>query len=171
MLPPRSGETEKFMLEYGLALGGGGTKGAYHLGVWQALKDMKINVTCITGTSIGAINGAIIAQGDVDEAISIWKNISMSNILDTEGIENVTENLFDSKNIFKIMSAAYKNNGLETAPLRELLNSVIDEKKLRNSKIKFGLSTYSLEDFREIEVFLEDIEEGKAVDYLMASSS
>ena len=29
--------------EYGLVLAGGGTKGAYQVGVWKALKELKIN--------------------------------------------------------------------------------------------------------------------------------
>ncbi|MCH5185406.1 MAG: patatin-like phospholipase family protein, partial [Oscillospiraceae bacterium] len=46
------------MKEVGVALGGGGAKGSYEVGVWQALKDMGFNVTAVCGTSIGAINGA-----------------------------------------------------------------------------------------------------------------
>ncbi len=159
------------MAEYGLALGGGGTKGAYHLGVWQALQDMKIDVTCITGTSIGAINGAIIVQGNAKDAINLWKNISISNVLDTEELKDISQNLFDIKNIFKVFYAAYKSNGLETAPLRKLLESTIDEEKIRNSKIDFGLTAYSLDKLEETAVFKKEIPEGKLIDYLMASSS
>ena len=45
--------------EYGLVLAGGGTKGAYQVGVWKALKELDINVKAIAGTSIGALNGAL----------------------------------------------------------------------------------------------------------------
>ena len=30
--------------EYGLVLAGGGTKGAYQVGVWEASKELNINV-------------------------------------------------------------------------------------------------------------------------------
>ena len=30
--------------EYGLVLAGGGTKGAYQVGVWKALKELNINI-------------------------------------------------------------------------------------------------------------------------------
>ena len=53
----------------GLALGGGGARGIAHLGVWQRLTELDIPVRCIAGTSIGAIAGAIIAAGRVDEAL------------------------------------------------------------------------------------------------------
>ena len=39
--------------DYALVLAGGGTKGAYQVGVWKALKELNINVKAIAGTSIG----------------------------------------------------------------------------------------------------------------------
>ena len=48
--------------EYGLVLAGGGTKGAYEVGVWKALKEMNINITAVVGASIGALNGALFLQ-------------------------------------------------------------------------------------------------------------
>ena len=56
-----------------LVLGGGGSRGAYEIGVWQALREMDIDIHIVTGTSIGAINGAAIAQGDYDMAVRMWK--------------------------------------------------------------------------------------------------
>ena len=54
----------------GLALGGGGARGIAHLGVWQRLVELGVEIHCITGTSIGAIAGAIIAAGRVDNALA-----------------------------------------------------------------------------------------------------
>ena len=44
-----------------LVLQGGGALGAYQAGVYQALHDGKVEPHWVIGTSIGAINGAIIA--------------------------------------------------------------------------------------------------------------
>ncbi len=43
-------------MKIGLVLAGGGGKGAYELGVWKALREIKItkNITVFSGTSIGA---------------------------------------------------------------------------------------------------------------------
>ena len=67
-------------MKIGLALGGGGARGIAHLGVWQRLQELGIPIHCIAGTSIGAIAGAIIAAGRVDEALawcemSSWKKL------------------------------------------------------------------------------------------------
>ena len=46
----------------GLVLEGGGTKGAYQIGAYKALKDLGIEFQGVSGTSIGALNGAYIIQ-------------------------------------------------------------------------------------------------------------
>lgn len=159
------------MKGFGLALGGGGTKGAYHMGVWRALSDMGIEISAVCGTSIGSINGAAIAQGDAAEAYKLWRSISLDNVVEISDIKNIGSNLFDAKGLMSVMSSVYKNNGLETEPLKKLLEGIIDEEKLRNSPVEFGLVTYSLETFEAVELFKEDIPNGKLIEYIMASAS
>jgi NTE family protein len=57
----------------GLVLGGGGAKGAAHVGVLTLLEDMRIPVDCIVGTSMGALVGGTYASGrtaaDVERAM------------------------------------------------------------------------------------------------------
>lgn len=57
----------------GLVLGGGGAKGAAHVGVLQVLDEMRIPVDCVVGTSMGALVGGTFASGqsadDIDESI------------------------------------------------------------------------------------------------------
>ena len=65
-----------------LVLGGGGSRGAYELGVWQALREMGIGIDMVTGTSIGAINGAMVAQGAYETAVSLWNNIETAHVID-----------------------------------------------------------------------------------------
>jgi NTE family protein len=48
-----------------LVFQGGGALGAYQGGVYQALHEMRIEPNWVVGTSIGAINGAIITGNDV----------------------------------------------------------------------------------------------------------
>ena len=44
----------------GLVLEGGGTKGAYQLGAYKALKELGVEFDGVVGTSIGALNAAFI---------------------------------------------------------------------------------------------------------------
>ncbi len=65
----------------GLALSGGGARGAAHIGVLQVLEDNRIPIDYIAGTSMGAIVGGLYATGMSPEEIkgaidSIdWKHV------------------------------------------------------------------------------------------------
>lgn len=47
----------------GVALGGGGAKGLAHIPVLELMDEMNIRPACISGTSIGAVIGALYASG------------------------------------------------------------------------------------------------------------
>lgn len=51
------------MKKIGLALGGGGAKGFAHIPVLEVFDELGVKPCCITGTSIGAILGALYASG------------------------------------------------------------------------------------------------------------
>jgi len=51
------------MKKIGLALGGGGAKGFAHLPVLEVFDELGVKPSCITGTSIGAVLGALYSSG------------------------------------------------------------------------------------------------------------
>lgn len=156
--------------EYALVLAGGGTKGAYQVGVWKALKELKINVKAISGTSIGALNGILMIQDDLEAMINIYKNIEIHNIMEITEKVDTNRNLFDLKNIRKIARDYFNNNGIDNKPLRETIEKYIDIEKVYNSDIDFGLVTYSLKNKISLEIFKKQIPKNELVDYLLASS-
>ncbi|WBW99021.1 patatin-like phospholipase family protein [Oceanirhabdus sp. W0125-5] len=161
---------------YGLVLAGGGTRGSYQLGVWKALKELDVEIGAVTGTSIGALNGSFIALDAYDEAYDLWYNMRPSSVI--KGNELVIEKISNRKidiksfnSIVKYMSNVLEEGGLNIDPLRELLKEKVNEEKLRNSEIDFGIVTVSLSDMKPVEVFIDEIPEGKLHDYLLASSN
>lgn len=62
------------------------------------------------------------------------------------------------------------NRGIDTDNLRKVVDELIDEEKLRNSNMDFGLVTVELGPLSPIEVFKEDIPNGKIKDFIMASA-
>lgn len=66
---------------YGLVLEGGGAKGAYHIGAFFALKELGYEFDAVVGTSIGALNGAMIAMGEAHKSAEVWKTASMSSFV------------------------------------------------------------------------------------------
>ncbi|MGO9116418.1 MAG: patatin-like phospholipase family protein [Desulfomonilaceae bacterium] len=65
----------------GLALSAGGAKGAYQLGCWKAFLEKELTFESVSGSSIGALNGALICQGDWNAAYELWREIAGSAIL------------------------------------------------------------------------------------------
>ena len=50
---------------YAIALEGGGAKGAYEVGVWRALDEAGVRFDAVAGTSVGALNGAMMVMGEL----------------------------------------------------------------------------------------------------------
>lgn len=159
----------------GLVLEGGGAKGAYHVGVYKAILEKDIKIDGVTGTSIGAFNGAMIIQDDFDKCIKLWKNVSYSMIIEAneEEIRKLLAIKFDMED-FKFLGnklrKIIKSKGLDIAPIKKLINQYIDEEALRKSKKDFGIVTVNLTDLKPIEIFLEDIPKGEAKNFILASS-
>ena len=160
----------------GLVLEGGGAKGAYHAGAYKALIENEIYPSAVVGTSVGALNGALIAQGDWEVMYDLWSHMSLSKILDIDQkqVERIKNNNFslDSFRYFaKYLQKSMETDGLDISRLRNLLDTIIDEDKLRESAIDFGLVTVSLSELKPYELFKKDIPAGQMIDYLMASSN
>lgn len=70
-------------MKVGLVLGGGGGRGAYQIGVWQALEELGVTkyIKVISGTSIGALNAMLFMQGDLDVAKKAWISLHQDEIL------------------------------------------------------------------------------------------
>ena len=61
-------------MKIGLALSGGGVKGATHIGVLQALEENEVKISTISGTSIGSIVASLYAMGyTTDEMLKLFK--------------------------------------------------------------------------------------------------
>ena len=164
-------------MKNGLVLEGGGTKGAYQIGAYKALTDLGMKFTGIAGTSIGALNGAFIVQEDVDVMEDIWINYDYKSFMnideDTyERYKNIEMKAKNFHDVVDLMNKARKNQGIDISPLRKLLQEKINEDKIRNSNIDFGITTayWDGKIFPKL-LYTEDIPKGKLVDYLIASAS
>ena len=161
----------------GLVLEGGGTKGAYQIGAYRALRELGMEFKGVAGTSIGALNGAYIVQDNIDIMEEIWTKHNYTHFMniDEETYNNVKNVDFTPKNmnmVISLINKARKNEGIDISPLRNLIESTLAEDTLRKSNKDFGLVTV-MWDGKIIPrpMFLQDIPKGKLVDYLIASSS
>ena len=119
----------------GLALSGGGVKGAAHIGVLKALEEEKIKINYIAGTSSGSIVSTLYAAGfSPDEIYCIFKKYCKK-------IKYV-----DIKNIFKLFFGLFTTltitiDGLNSGKsIKKLINKVCAKKNIYNiSDIKMPL--------------------------------
>lgn len=137
------------MNDYGLVFSGGGARGAYQIGVWEALNDLDIHASAVVGTSIGAINGVFYAQQDLETAKELWKNIDAS----------------------QIFGEPFQDLLINVEPLRALLETTVDEDAVRRSPIRFGLATYNLSTRKTEYRFIEEIPKGQLVSFILASAN
>lgn len=159
------------MKGYGVVLGGGGAKGGYEIGVWKALRELDIQIEAIAGTSVGALNGAIITQGDYETAYNLWTSLSIEDVINIEReMAAVEDNKKRYKSMLETIKKSLLSGGLDVTPLKSMLLQIIDEDKIRNSSIDFGMVTFSLTDLKPVRLFKKDIPKGQLVDYLLASA-
>ncbi|MCQ2506347.1 MAG: patatin-like phospholipase family protein [Lachnospiraceae bacterium] len=149
--------------EYALSLMGGGARGAYQIGAWKAIKEAGFKIKAVAGTSVGALNGALVAMGDLEKAVGIWQELSYSNVIEVDdklmsevmnkkqlqiikskgkneikdAIAYGKEILGQSKDIYEQGKDILANKGFDTTPLRKMIEKYIDPQKVIDSDIEF----------------------------------
>ena len=163
-------------MKYGLILEGGGAKGSYQIGAVKALKEMDIEFQGVAGTSIGALNGALIVQEDLDKAYDLWYNISPEKIFNIrqEALDKIKKLNFDKNDLsylWKQVKNIVDNKGLDISLIEDIVRENVDEERIRASEKDFGIVTVSLSDMKPVKIYIEEIPKGRLIDYLLASSN
>ncbi len=65
-------------------LGAGGARGDFQVGALQFLYSRGIHPDLICGTSIGAINGLVLAEGGIEKLVALWKSFRKTDDMYTE---------------------------------------------------------------------------------------
>lgn len=158
--------------EYGLVLEGGGAKGAYQIGAWKALAEAGVKIKGIAGTSVGALNGALICMGDLQNALNVWENISYSRIMDVD--DNKMTQLFNGEMGLKEALAEgigiLTDGGVDISPLKKLILDYIDEDAVQNSATELYVLTFSVDEMKELDVDLKEVDKSLIADFLLASA-
>ncbi len=163
-------------MKIGLALAGGGVRGAAHIGVIKALQENNIEIGYIGGTSIGSIVAAFFAMGyNTDEMYKLFKYFS-KDILKVEP-RYYWENVRVTKNLmgYGLLSGENIENGMnECARIKGYKNIkelpipiVMPTVDIKNSKEYIFTNQEYSKNFPESR-YINDISIGKAV---RASSS
>lgn len=155
-------------LKVGIALEGGGAKGAYQIGVLRAVKELNIKYDLVVGTSIGALNGTSFILGDYEKSTSLWNNINFSlNNSSTNNSSDMFEMFY--KNINEFEKCYLNSDGIDPEPYIEFFKDIVHEEFIRSSTIEFGITTYCLSDRKPLKLYIDDIPEGYLHEFIFAS--
>ncbi len=138
-----------------IVFAGGGSKGAYQIGVWKALNELGECFDIATGTSIGAVNAAFYVQHDFDAAEEMWSNLNVSNVM-VNGInfEKSFESIFGQREQLIPFIKTYVNRkGADVTPFLDNLKHYFDADKFFGSDVDYGLVTVKYPSFEPREVF------------------
>lgn len=169
-----------------LALQGGGAHGAFTWGVLdRLLEDDRLEIEAISGTSAGAMNAAVVADGVMrdgpdgarEKLHGFWKAVSdagrgspiqRSPIDVFMGNWNLdTSPSYIFFDLFSRLASPYEFNPLNINPLRDVLESVVDFDVVRScDKMKVFISATNVETGR-VTVFDRH---GLTADMVMASA-
>jgi len=159
-----------------LVLESGGAKGSYEIGACKALEELGVKVSAVTGTSVGALNAAMVAQHETEKAYQMWYGIHPSMVMkiDEKRLSQLSRLEIkpgDMSYYIKMIGEIITERGIDATPLLNLIKKNVSEEKLRKSDIDFGMVTVSFTDRKALELFIKDIPEGQVADYLFASAN
>lgn len=169
---------------YAIALEGGGAKGAYEVGVWWALEEAGIKYNAVSGTSVGALNGGLMAARDLKRAVDGWKDIKMEDVIRMDPEEAVEfkkvvkgeyslaelPGLRELGDILKSGFEIVQDKGLDVEPLRNWVASIIDAEKIAASDVSLFVCTLNLTDKKAMEIRVNDLPPEEIINMLLASA-
>lgn len=149
-----------------VVLSGGGSKGSYEIGVWKALRRLHIKYDIVTGTSIGALNGALMTQKTYLKALYIWHKLSLEYLFEQQPKSDTKKDI-----LMLYGDNFFKNGGMDIKKIEDIIRKAINMKRFYKSDIDYGLITYNFSTKKPLVISKKDISKDKLVDYLMASAT
>jgi NTE family protein len=152
-----------------IVLSGGGAKGSYEIGVWQALKKLNIKYDLVTGTSIGALNGALMVQNTFIKSLFVWNNLTMTTLFGSE-----MKKIPSDEEVIKMYGTNFlKSNGkgTDTTMIEAIIKKALNLNKFYHSPLNYGLITFEVDNLKPCILTKNDIPKDKLYDYLTASSA
>ncbi|HEX6218146.1 MAG TPA: patatin-like phospholipase family protein [Sphingomicrobium sp.] len=173
-----------------LVLQGGGALGAYQVGVYEALHEAGIAPEWVIGTSIGAINAALIAGSKpgerLDKMCEFWSRVQNDQFVPgglPAWMATATRNMiaisngvpaFFSPNPLAFTSPHYRLGAdsagyYSVAPLRRTLEELVDLDQLNNggTRITVGASSVRTAEMR----YFDSRDMPLSIDHVMASGA
>ncbi|HKW94925.1 MAG TPA: patatin-like phospholipase family protein [Methylomirabilota bacterium] len=124
-----------------LVLSGGGAKGAYEAGVAAALIEGGLTIRLVAGSSAGALNAAMIADGRIERLEALWRGLTRDRVYTLR-----TRVLFAGllPGWLTLLALDRAGSLFDPQPLRELIDASLDLERIRASPIRLVVITTDL---------------------------
>jgi NTE family protein len=156
------------MVRKALCISGGGSKGAYSLGVIKALLESGQRYDVITGVSVGALIGAHFAMYPKENQLEAY-----------ERIEKIWFDITGNESIFRPWAPSFltyifsfwKGGIYDMSPLREILTKEVSPEKILSSGIDFEIGVCSIQSgrYKSINLSSDKNNNNDAIDWIWAS--
>ena len=168
---------EKEKLKVGLALGGGGARGLAHIGVLKVLEKENIPIDLITGTSMGAIIGAVYALkkdiSAIEKITEKYSKVSEFNIdlsfseKERKGKPFFLKKMSDFLKKGYILNLELRRKYINDGEgLRKVIEELVSNKTFEDTQIPFAVMAADLVKGEKV-----ILTQGKLFDALLASAS
>lgn len=141
-----------------VVLGGGGMLGAVQVGMLRALVEAGVRPDVVLGTSVGALNGAVLAAVPpaevADRLDELWRSPDARALFAAGTVQRLRE-------LARSGVAAHPSG-----PLRRAVTAVLGERRIEDLPVRFQCCAASIEDAAE-----HWFDRGPAVDAVLASAA
>jgi NTE family protein len=124
-----------------LVLSGGGAKGAWDAGVARGLVDAGVPIRVVAGSSAGALNAVMLADGRLDRLEALWRTVTRDHVFFLRPAVIFAGLL---PGWLTAATLTRSSSLLDPAPLRELIASTLDLDRVRRSAIRALVVTTDL---------------------------
>lgn len=160
------------LIKTGLVLGGGGARGCYEIGAWQAFHECGVHFDCVAGTSIGALVGAIYVQHTLKPLVDFVYTMSPAMI--AEGMPEMPDSLRDIRShreeLIRFFQK-YIRQGTDISPLKDAIHRMFDWTLFSESTVDFACMTINVTKMQGEAFFKKDMTEENAESVILASAS
>jgi NTE family protein len=124
-----------------LVLSGGGAKGAYEAGVAAVFVERGLPIRLVAGSSAGALNAAMVADGRMDRLEALWRGLSRGRVYSLR-----TRVLFAGllPGWLTLLALDRAGSLFDPQPLRELIDASLDLDRVRASPVRLLVVTSDL---------------------------
>lgn len=169
------------MAKLGLALAGGGARGAYQIGAWKALKEYGLDkqIAAYSGASVGSLNAVLFAMDDYDKAKELWMSLDKDSMFNwekkiykrlfKEKLNFFNKGIFSTKKLEKLLWSTVDFNAIADKEVFVATTHLGDENSTFLDLIRTNIKHYFKKDQQVEYVDLRDLDDEETIKTLLAS--